>query len=124
MFEGKLYNDCIPSKDKAPWCYYEVDKKLKGKKDKWGSCLPEEEELVPRRNQQVSSTYLENSKCSYNYHHICGMNMYGGITIHWNNGTIDLANYAPTSKNYDGGGYEEALSMVTIEFSPEWKKQN
>ena len=125
MFKGKLHSDCVTSRDKAPQCYYEVDKALKGKKDAWGHCLPEEKELVPRKNQKVSSTYLENSKCAHNYHHICGMNnMYGGITIHWNNGTIDLGNYAPESKKYNGSGYEEALSTVTIDFIPEWKKQN
>ena len=132
IFEGKTYNDCIqrPSIDNAPWCYYQLGKKNPTKpndKDAWGHCLPEEEELVPRSNQKVSSSYLQR-ECANNYHHICGMNnMYGGISIDWNNGTIDLSNYgfdAPTQKyNSNSISYEEAISAVTIHFNPQWKKK-
>lgn len=116
-YNNQIYYDCasININDRDPnksWCLYKVDDT-----SAWGYCIPEEKELVPRSDQIIPSTSGKNITCSsQNYHHVCGMaNMYGGISIDWENGIIHLTNYSPQ--------YTESLSTVAIHFEPEWKKQ-
>jgi len=59
---------------------------------RWGNCLPEEEELVPRDRQRYS---LEN-KCADNYHFTCSAQAnYGTMAVDWDAGTITLSLRTP-----------------------------
>ena len=41
--------------------------------------------------------------------------MYGGISIDWEKGNIELSNFLPKIR-------DDAISTVTVHFDPEWKK--
>ena len=73
---------------------------------------------MPRSDQKVTNLneQLLNA-CAQDYHHICeAYNMYGGISIDWERGKIDLSNFAPDMS-------KEAVSTVTVHFRPEHAKQ-
>ena len=116
--DGQFHNDCIPDENDPEGrhrCFYEVGQyNIPINLRAWGYCIPEKEEVVPRSDQKV--TILNEqllSSCAQNYHHLCeAHNMYGGISIDWENGKIELSNFAPSTN-------KEAISTVTVHFTPE-----
>jgi len=93
-YKGDKFTDCIY--DKAPpgesaweegksWC--SLIKDLDDNNDKWGYCLEESLELVPREKQ-----YTDGKTCSSSYHHVCGLEaVYGGIEVDWNTRELQLS---------------------------------
>ena len=120
LWDGELHNECVLDKNDKKgrsFCFYNVKNDNIGVETDWGYCIPEEDEIVPRVDQQVTNLGEQLlDSCSQNYHHICAAyNMYGGISIDWEKGDIELSNYVPNMR-------DDAISTVTVHFDPEWKK--
>jgi len=117
-FKGKTRNKCITNllkgeRDGRPWCFYDTNKKNIPNLTKWGYCLPENQELVKRKDQYVSGL-----TCSNHYHQTCGVNnVYGGVAVDWKNGIITLSVYNPNPFKMN----QTAASAINVSFLPEWK---
>lgn len=121
LWKNELYDTCITDQlkngeggDGRPWCFYKTRSNHEPRLTKWGYCLPEEKELVPRSNQ-----FINGLTCGDNYHRVCGSgseNIYGGLSVDWENGEITLSIYTP--KEVDN----HPASSIKIPFTPEWMK--
>jgi alkaline phosphatase D len=93
VYEGVTYNDCADVFNTGiPVCATQTafDNSVVG--GAWGTCLPAEQELVPRDRQRYS---LEN-KCADNYHFTCSAQAnFGTMVVDWNAGTIMLSIRTP-----------------------------
>jgi len=105
----KAYNDCTADDNPMgtgrgrKWCAFAPEGNLSEEPGRWGFCLNEEEELVPRDRQTV-----EGLTCSDDYHHTCGVRaVYGGLSVDWEAGELTLSVFKKDTKE---DGYSMGLS--------------
>jgi alkaline phosphatase D len=94
IYKGVTYSNCTSVDRTQEWCSLETDSNNNHVSGRWGNCLPENEELVPRNNIFYTGANI----CSDNYLHVCSAEAnYGGISVDWNQNKLTLALYTPHS---------------------------
>jgi alkaline phosphatase D len=108
-FGGVVYDDCTSDGSEAPWCSIETETNGNHIDGRWGNCIPEDQELVPRSMQ----SYGTSCKCTNQYHHTCTAQAnYGGISVDWSMGRMKLAVYTSTPHHED----EVEASSIFVDF--------